>query len=244
MKMSGYTSALAISLALCLPLPVMAEKEKEKIPPAPVFCGAAVQVDLAGPVMRAASTRFSSLEVGARLNFRDHFFPIAELGLGQGTRTGQENNNRFHTEAPYFRVGMDYNCNKKHNGNRLMAGVRYGFSRFKYDFTAPDFTDEVWGGSDMLELTGQQASMHWIEAVVGCETKLWKFIRLGWNLRYKFRMHQSVSDYGEPWYTPGFGRTGSSTIGGTINLIFDVSRTKKKEKKNNQSTTQPVNQPL
>lgn len=239
--MSGYTSILAISLALCLAMPARAEKEKEKIPPAPVFCGVAVQADLSGPVMLAAGTRFNNLEVGTRLNFRDHFFPIGELGIGEGTRSGQENDNRFHTRAPFFRAGMDYNCNKKHNGNRLMVGARYGFSRFNYDFTAPDFTDEVWGGNEALNLTGQRASMHWVEACVGVETKLWSFIRLGWNLRYKFRIKQKVSEYGEPWFTPGYGRNGSSTIGGTINLIFDVSRTKKKEKnKNDNHSTAPV----
>jgi len=234
MRISAFISILALNLALLFSLPVQAEKREEEIPQAPLFCGAAVQMDLSGPIMKAAGTRFNMLEVGARLNFRDHFFPIAELGIGEGNRDGQENNNSFHTRAPYFRVGMDYNLNKKHNGNRFFIGLRCGFSNFKYDFTDPDFGDEVWGTKSPLLLKGQKGKAQWAEAVIGCETKLWSFIRLGWNLRYKFRLHQSVSEYGDPWYTPGYGRNGNSVFGGTVNLIFDISRTKKKVKVKNE----------
>ena len=227
-RTSRYIFTLLISLAS---LPLWAEKKKEVIPKAPLFCGVAVQADLAGPVMKAVGSKYDQLEVGARLNFRDHYFPIFELGIGESDREGRENNNRFHARAPYFRVGMDYNLNKKHNGNRLMAGLRYGFSSFKYDFEDPDFADPVWSGSsDRFYLDGQRGKMQWLEFCIGCETKLWSFIRLGWTLRYKARIHQSVSQHGAPYYTPGFGKNGSSTFGGTMNLIFDVGRTTKKKK--------------
>lgn len=208
----------------------MAKEHKEVIPKAPFFCGVAVQADLVGPAMKLVGSRFDQMEVGGRLNFRDHYFPICELGIGESDREGQETNNKFHTRAPYFRVGMDYNFNKKHNGNRLMGGLRYGFSGFKYDFSDPDFADPVWGVGNGLTLDGQKGRAQWLEVVVGCEAKLWLFIRLGWNIRFKARLHQSVSDYGEPYYVPGFGKNGSTTFGGTVNLIFDVGRTTKKSK--------------
>lgn len=224
-RISRFICILTISL---LALPLLAKDNKEVVPKAPLFCGVAVQADLAGPVMKAVGSKFDQMEVGARLNFRDHFFPLCELGIGESDREGRENNNTFHTRAPYFRVGMDYNLNKKHNGNRLMAGVRYAFSSFKYDFADPDFSDAVWGGSSGFDMQGLKGRTQWLEFSVGCETKLWSFIRLGWNLRFKARLHQSVSNYGTPYYTPGFGKNGSSTFGGTINLIFDVGRTSKK----------------
>ncbi len=224
-----YIFASAISLGC---LTASAAKKKEVIPKAPLFCGVAVFADLSGPVMKAVDSKYDQLEIGARLNFRDHFFPICELGIGECDREGQENNNRFHTRAPYFRVGMDYNLNKKHNGNRLMAGLRVGFSSFNFDFENPDFTDEIWKeGQGAFRIESKRSNTQWLELCLGCETKLWKIIRLGWNLRYKARLHQTGKELGAPYYTPGFGKNGNSTFGGTVNLIFDVSKTTKKKTK-------------
>ena len=103
-KILRYICILLISLHAAV---AHGKEKQEPIPKAPFFCGAAVKADLAGPVMKAIGSRFSQMEVGARLNFRDHYFPLCELGLGESTREGRENNNKFHTSAPYFRVGMD-----------------------------------------------------------------------------------------------------------------------------------------
>ena len=234
-RTSKYICTLLISL---VSLQATAREKEEPIPKAPLFCGAAVQADLAGPVMKVVGSRFSQMEVGARLNFRDHYFPLCELGIGESDRNGKATNTHFHTRAPYFRIGMDYNLNKKHNGNRLMAGIRYGFSSFKYDFSDPDFADPVWkGGAEGLTLKNQQGRGQWMEFSVGCETKLWSFIRLGWNIRFKARLHQKKNAYGSPYYMPGYGKNGGSTFGGTVNLIFDVGRTTKKVKKSNVITT-------
>ena len=235
----AYTCILLISLLASTS--TMAERKKEVVPKAPLFCGVAVYADLAGPVMKAIGSKYDQLEVGARLNFRDHFFPLCELGIGESEREGRENDNHFETRAPYFRIGMDYNLNKKHNGNRLMAGIRYGFSAFRYDFSDPDFCDPVWGGQvGGFDINGAKGKMQWLEFSIGCETKLWSIIRLGWNLRFKTRLHQSASDIGAPYYTPGFGKNGSSTFGGTVNLIFDVGRTTKKKKNTEQIPLEPV----
>ncbi len=189
-------------------------------------------MDLAGPVMKAVGARYDQLECAARLNFRDHYFPIAELGIGESDREGQKNNNHFKTRAPYFRIGIDCNVNKKHNGNRTFIGLRYAFSRFSYDFRDPDFGDPVWqgAGNEGLALDGQKARMQWLEVCAGFETKLWSFIRLGWTLRFKIPTHEGFPVYGDPCYTPGFGKNGGTTWGGTCNLIFDVGRTSKKQR--------------
>ncbi len=183
--------------------------------------------------MKAVGTRYDQLECGARLNFRDHYFPIAELGIGESKREGQNNNNYFKARAPYFRVGMDYNVNKKHNGNRMLVGLRYAFSSFNYDFRDPDFGDPVWQGqgNEGLALNNQKARVQWLEVCLGFETKLWSFIRLGWTMRFKMPLKKNHPDYGSPYYIPGFGKNGGTTWGGTCNLIFDVGRTSKKQNK-------------
>ncbi len=198
-----------------------------------MFCGVAVQVDLAGPIMKAVNARFDQLECAARLNFRDHYFPICELGLGESSREGRTNNNYYHARAPFFRVGMDYNANKKHNGNRTYIGLRYAFTTFNHDFRDPEFSDPVWSSDNVgMALNSVRAKMQWIEVCLGFETKLWSFIRLGWTVRFKKPLHKDFPVYGDPYYTPGFGKTGDSTFGGTCQLIFDVGRTSKRMNKN------------
>ena len=195
---------------------------------APVFGGIAVSADLVGFVMKAMNARFANMEVAGRLNFCEKYFPIVELGIGDCKKTGGDNNNTFSCTAPYYRVGMDYNMNKKMNGNRFFVGLRYAFSTYNYDFDNPDFADPVWKRNTPLVLHSLDGRTQWMEVVIGVETKLWSIVRLGWNLRYKARLKQKVSEYGEPYYVPGFGKNSGSTFGGTVNLTFDIGKTARK----------------
>lgn len=197
----------------------------------PLLAGVAVSVDICGLAMKGVGAKFANMEAGARINFKEKYFPIFEMGLGDCTREGQENNNQFSTTAPYFRIGMDYNFNKKMNGNRFFGGLRYGFSAFKYDFTNPDFTDEVWQQPVPFEIKDHKGRAGWMELVLGVETKLWSIVRLGYNLRYRLRLSQSGNEWGDPWYVPGFGRNGGTTWGGTVNLTFDVGKSARNQKK-------------
>lgn len=195
------------------------------------FEGVAISADMVGLFMKATNSKFSNMEASARINFYEKYFPIVELGIGDCNKTGAENNNRFNTTSPYFRVGLDYNFNQKMNGNRLFGGVRYAFSSYNYDFINPDFNDPIWGGNEVLELSGLKGRCQWIELVVGTETRLWSFLRLGWNIRYRGRIKQKASPYGEPWFVPGYGRNGSTAFGGTVNLTFDIGKTSKIKRK-------------
>lgn len=206
------------------------EKPKEK---APLLSGIAVSADLVGFAMKAFGAKFANMEVGARINLYDKFFPAAELGIGNCRRDGAETGNTFSATAPYMRFGMDYNFNKKHNGNRLFGIFRYGFSSFKYDVGNNNFTDPAYGTTLPLNLEGQKATAHWLEFGVGVETKLWSIIRLGWSIRYKARLKQSHPAEGEPYFVPGFGKNDGNGWGGTMNVILDVGKTAKKAKKNN-----------
>ena len=188
------------------------------------FNGVGVGIDLVGPVMKVAGSDWSQLEVLARINLLDKYFPIFELGLGDADHEGREIDNHFSVRAPYFRVGLDYNFNKKHNGNRLFLGLRYGFSAYNYDFDSPvPLEDPEWGGTQELSLHDLHGSSHYAEIVVGLETKLWSIVRLGWDVRFKFLLKQNSALNGDPWYIPGYGKNGTSlTWGGTFKLLFDI----------------------
>lgn len=198
---------------------VIAGAQPEKVP---VFCGIAVSVDLAGAAMMAFNSNFAQTEAALRLNFKEKYFPVFELGYGFSDYVSEETNKGSRTNAPYMRIGMDYNFTKKRNGNRLYAGVRYGFTRFRYDLTDASYSDPVWNQPLPFLLKGEAGSAQWGEAVFGLETKIWNFIQLGWSLRYKARFTQHVNRQGSPWYLPGFGKNGSTCFGGTFNLIFEI----------------------
>lgn len=230
-----FCSLLLISF-LCFSLQAQEQpQQKEK---APVLSGVAVSADLVGFAMKAVGAKFANMEVGARINFLDKYFPAAELGIGDCHREGAETGNTFSTTQPYMRFGLDYNFNKKHNGNRLFGMFRYGFSSFNYDIGNVSFVDPVYGTATPLELS-EKATAHWLEFGVAVETKLWSFIRMSWSMRYKFRLALKSPDAGEPYFIPGFGKNDSNCFGGTVNLIFDVGKgifKSSKDKKTNGKT--------
>lgn len=199
------------------------EKEKKYF-----LTGFAFGGDLVGPVMKAAGSTWSQLEIMGRISLREKVFPIFEFGVGTSTRVGNTTSNRFHTSAPYFRGGLDINCNKKRRSNRFMVGFRIGYSSFSYDYSNPDQADPVWKEPVPLDIKDLSGSAAWGEAVLGFEAKIWSFIRIGWNGRYKFLFTKKHYEYGEPWYIPGYGINGSNCWGGVANIIFEFGRSMKK----------------
>ncbi len=186
--------------------------------------GAAIGADFVGFAMKALGSDWRHMEVLGRINILDRYFPIAELGIGEADHEGRDIDNRFKVRAPYFRVGADYNFSKRHNGNRLMAGLRYGFAKYSYDLEAAEpLNDPVWGSSQPFQLHDIDGHCHWAEVVVSLETRLWTIIHIGWDIRLKAKLSQKHSPIGEPWYIPGYGKTGSSTVwGGSFKLLFDI----------------------
>lgn len=200
-------------------LPKKQKKDKEKR----LFWGVAVGADLVGLGMKVAGTEWALMEVMARVNLKDKFFPVFELGLGEADHEGNDLDNRFKVRAPYFRGGIDYNINKKHNGNRMFMGVRYGFSAFNYDLISPTpFEDPVWHTSQPFNYEGMRGTAHWAEIVFGLETRLWKIIRLGWDIRGKFRIAQRTGEVGPPWLIPGFGKNDTTGWGGTFKVLVEL----------------------
>ncbi|MBR4534656.1 MAG: hypothetical protein IKO85_09000 [Bacteroidaceae bacterium] len=187
--------------------------------------GFGVGADLVGLIQKIAGSDWSQMEVLARMNIKERFFPVFELGLGEADHEGRDLDNRFHVRAPYFRVGCDYNIRAKHvDGNRLFVGLRYGFSFYNYDLTSPTpIKDPVWGTEQPFDLEGLSGSAHWGEVVIGLETRLWSIIRLGWDVRFKLLIGQKADEVGEPWYLPGLGkRPDGIGWGGTFKIMFDI----------------------
>lgn len=190
--------------------------------PLPLFAGVSVSADVCGAVM-AAFTPYGQYEAAARLNLRGRYFPIAEVGIGSSDHTNETTELHYKVNAPYFRVGMDYNVAKDvRSGNRIFVGARYGFSSFKYDVDGPDIVDAAYGEQQTFHFSGLRGTNHWGEVVAGLEARVWGMLHLGWSVRYRIRIYNKESAVGNPWYVPGYGKNDTHALGGTFVVIFDI----------------------
>lgn len=213
------------SLMLLFTIPSNAQKSMktaEKKDSVAFFKGFAVSADLVGPVQMLTGD-YGQYEAALRINLRDKYFPVIEIGLGKADHENDATQIKYKTNAPYFKIGADFNLLKnKHDIYRLYAGVRYAFTSFKYDVSCPDVQDPVWGDDVTYSATDVKCSYHWIEALIGVDAKIWGPLHLGWSVRYRGRISYDDGYLGNSWYVPGFGKTGSSNIGGTFNVSIDI----------------------
>lgn len=210
------------------------EEPKEVIP---LYNGTSVGVDLFGIGNKLFGSDFLTSEVSVSVNLKNRFLPTAEVGFGT-TDAWNETGIHYKSSAPYFRIGMDYNtmAKKKEKNSYLYVGVRYGVSSMKYDISNlpvydpiyggelsnPSLTDGIWGGSIPYEFSGQKATMHWFEFVLGVKVQVYKSFSMGWSVRMKYKIAASLSGYGNPWMVPGFGKYASNNMGITYSLIYKL----------------------
>ncbi len=189
----------------------------------PFFRGFAVSVDLAGIGQQVFSDR-GQFEAALRLNLHDQYFPIFELGYGRANHEDDEATHlTYKTGAPYFRVGVDVNImKKKHTGNRVFAGLRYGFTSYKMDVSRKAFPDPVWGWSTLYESTGNSCSQHWAEVLLGLDAKVYGPLHVGWSVRYRLRLAHKEGDIGTSWYVPGFGVQDTKNLGLGFYAAIDI----------------------
>ena len=188
----------------------------------PLFRGVAVSADLAG-IAQIAFSDYGQYEAALRINLKDKYFPIIELGYGQANSENIISKLSYKTKAPYGRIGMDFNLMKnKHDIYRIYGGFRYAYTSFKFDVEGNGITDPVWGDQVEYSAKGIKASYHWLEAVFGLDAKIWGPIRLGWSFRYKRRLIHNDGSIGSTWYVPGYGKQGGTRLGGTFNISIEL----------------------
>ena len=223
-SISTYISSIAVSLLMLVPSAACAKDDGNKAAndSVPLFCGFAVSADLVGPVQMLIGD-YGQYEAALRINLKDRYFPIVELGIGKADHDDDVTNIKYKTSAPYFKIGADFNLLKnKHDVYRLYAGARYAFTSYKYGLSHPGMKDPVWGNTAPYEAEGVKCSCQWLEAVIGVDAKMFGPVHLGWSLRYRSRLSHDDGALGNSWYVPGFGKSGGSNIGGTFNVIIDI----------------------
>ncbi len=193
--------------------------EKDTIP---FFRGVAVSADLIG-IAETTLGDYGQYEAAMRINLRDKYFPVIEVGYGKADADDPSTRLAYKTSAPYGRIGIDFNIAKnKHDDYRIYAGARYALTYYKFDVIGEGIKDPVWGDDVRYEAHDVKANYHWFEAVFGVDAKIAGPFRLGWSVRYRRRLFNDNGDIGNTWYVPGFGKQGNSRFGGTFNVIFEL----------------------
>lgn len=188
----------------------------------PLWRGFQVKADLVGPIQRAVSS-YGQYEVGVRFNLKDKYFPVVELGYGTADELNDVTNISYKTKAPYGKIGIDFNVMKnKHDIYRMYAGLRYAYTSFKFDLEAPDVIDDTYKDHIPFRYYDVKANYHWMEALFGIDVKIYGPFHLGWTVRYKHRLMHDDGSIGNVWYVPGYGKQGSSRIGGTFEIMFEI----------------------
>lgn len=186
------------------------------------FRGVAVSADVVG-LAQLAFSDYGQYEAALRINLKDRYFPVFELGYGTADSDNPTTNLKYKTSAPYWRVGMDFNIAKnKHDAYRVYAGARYAMTYYKFDVVGNGLKDPVWGDDVDYNVKGMKAYYHWMEAVFGVDAQIAGPLRLGWSVRYRRRITHDDGNIGKTWYVPGYGKQGGSRLGGTFNIIFEI----------------------
>jgi hypothetical protein len=198
--------------------------------PLPLICGFQISADAVGAAMYAIAS-YGQIEGTMRLNLKGKYFPTLEMGLGHSNHTNDETELHYKTDAPYFRLGLDYNFARDvRSGNRIYGGLRAAYSNFKYDLSGPAMTDPYWGNTVPYDFKDLKASCTWGELVFGLEAKIWGNFHLGWSARYRLRLKQKENTVGQAWYIPGYGINDGHCLGATFNIIYDIQWNKPRKK--------------
>lgn len=219
--------AAVISFVMLTFITANAQQNKKKVvtiipDTIPLFRGIAVSTDLVGPAQLALGS-YGQYQAAMRVNLKDKWFPIIELGVGKANAEDITTKLSYKSTAPYGRIGMDWNLSKnKHDIYRVYGGFRYAYTSFKYDVNSPGIVDPVWGDNTEFSAKDVSCTYHWLEAVFTIDAKIFGPVRMGWSMRYKRRLFHTHGDIGEAWYVPGYGKSGNSRLGGEFNITFEL----------------------
>ena len=205
----------------------LAEKRIESKAKYPRLFSASLSIDFFTPAMRALGTKYGLGEITAELNLHNRYIPVIEIGLGQANHAPDDNNYTYHSPvAPFFRIGMNYNFLFKSDPDYLiMAGLRYGFSPFKFEVN--DITQQpgYWDEPLSYAIPSQNVTAGYLQLLLALRVRIVDNFSLGWSVRYQSLLHDSTTPYGKAWYIPGFGARNRS-INATFSLTYTVSLSK------------------
>lgn len=185
----------------------------------PLYNGFTIQADIASAVTSALGNGETySYEAGIQVDLKHKYYPILELGIAGANKTTADNIG-FNTNAPFGRIGVDFNILKKKpdskpTNNLFLVGLRLGMSNFKYKITNATISNDYWGGAEVVDYSNIPASTKvWWEIIAGVRVEILKNVYMGWTVRTKNLLTQDTEGEVAPWYIPGYGISASGNWG-------------------------------
>lgn len=180
----------------------------------PLLHSLSVGVDIWDAAMRVFGQDHGITGLTAELNMHNRYIATFDAGVGAASHTPSGGNYSYRSPvSPYFRVGAMYNFLYNSNPDyMLMAGVRFGFSSFRWEVRDVTVNSSYWQETAKFNIPMQTTSASWFEINLGLRVKIWGPVSAGWLFKFHSIMHCGTTPYGQPWYVPGYGtRTGSIT---------------------------------
>lgn len=221
-------------LLLVFSLSVNAEETAKEVKKDTIFRGVSAHIDIASPVMGYVTDKsIRTLEGSFDVNLLHRFFPIVEFGFGTINRQ-LENGASYRANAPFLRMGMNFNLlnqrkNKRDRSTEHYAflGLRYGMSFVNFSMENMPITDNYWQQNALRSYAKNRAYAGWAELVAGIRVDLVKGFTMGWSIRYKMLLHSNLSNKKEMWFVPGFGKSNESVFDFNYTIGYTFNKDKK-----------------
>lgn len=187
----------------------------------PLLHSIAVGVNIWDGAMRIFGQKYGIGDASISVGLHNRYFPTFEAGISTASDTPSGSNFTYTSPmAPYFKIGADYNFFYNSNPDyRLMAGVRYGFTSFRYSVDNVTLDPGYWDEPAEFNIPRQTSTAGYFELMLSLRVKIVGPFHMGWSIKYHTLLHESRSAYGDPMVIPGFGKR-SSPITGAFSLFY------------------------
>jgi len=176
------------------------------------------------------STRYG-WEVSGEYEFMKDVFGNVEIGT-QTTNVKFPNYN-YSSDGFYTRLGVDYNYMKhldEESSDKLLIGLRYGFTTFLHGANNISITDNIWGDYTNGKVDKKLFGAGWMEIATGMRAHLFNNFYLGWSVRFRVKLFQQANNDLVPYHIPGYGRAWSnSRTGFNYSLYYKIPIVKKRK---------------
>lgn len=200
-------------------------KPKSK-PLYPLYNGWTLGVNFADAVLMATGQKHAGFDIWADISLHNWFFPVIEAGIGFADNSPEDGNFTYRTKPSFYtKIGINYNFRYKSDpAYQVFAGLRLGYSSFRYDVENVTISDGYWDQTQSISMRGLKASALYGEILAGIKVKIVGSFSLGWNVRYHMKIKVSSKSSSTPWYIPGYGA--NSPFGFSLSAIWRFGQQK------------------
>jgi hypothetical protein len=193
--------------------------------------GLLVGVDLSRFVVPFIDTTRYGWEFSGDYEIINNLFLIAEIGSeNTNLKTSKYD---YKSVGGYTRLGVDYNFMKhidKESSDKMLVGVRYGFTTFNQEADNIQIKDDLWGDFTGGKVGPDWLTANWIELTTGMRARLFNNFYLGWSVRMRIKLGVTNDPAMLPYTIPGYGKPWNNTwMGFSYSLSYQIPIYKKKK---------------